>query len=158
MIVKVTRIREHSSVDPWTAWFALCGSTYMRIKKKKYRYCFWSAVRSPRMGRANCMHWSMTFYVRDLNVHRFWYLLGEEGFWGSWNQFPWTLRVVKILGSQKVYLKFDCTWVGPVSLIFALFKVQRLPKFPDPWPAVSVLSVRNANSWTRRAKLDPAII
>lgn len=75
------------------------------------------------------MYCSMPFYVRDLNVHRFWYLLGEEGFW---NQSPWTLRVAKILGSQKVYLNFDCTWVGPVPLISTLFKVQLLPMSPDP--------------------------
>lgn len=57
--------------------FELYGSTCMWIVFfNKFLYCFLAMVESPWMWRANRVHWSLPFYLRDLSIHRFWYLQG----------------------------------------------------------------------------------
>lgn len=50
--------------------------------QKRY---FQSIVGNLKMWRADCMHCSTLFYLRDWSIHGFWYLQEEEV---SWNQSP----------------------------------------------------------------------
>lgn len=55
------------------------------------------------MQKADCMHYSIPFYIRDLIIHKFWYMRG------SWNQS--TIDTKGPLSSQGVrsYMQiFDC--------------------------------------------------
>lgn len=62
------------TADHWT-WYELRW-VYL-YRDFQYLYCFRSAVRSPWMQRAECMHWSIPFYIGgDLSIHGYGYLQG----------------------------------------------------------------------------------
>lgn len=78
-----------------------------RFPSMDAKYCFWSTTGSLRMWRAECMHCSAPFDIRDLSIHRLWCLREvlqpipmdteelELSFWGVKNY----TRI------------FDCAWI-----------------------------------------------
>lgn len=48
----------------------------MNLITANWKQYFWLTVGNLRMPRANCMHCSMPFYLRDFSICRFWYLQG----------------------------------------------------------------------------------
>lgn len=42
--------------------------SYQQILLKNWKHYFWSTVGTLWVWNTNCMHWSMPFYIRDLNI------------------------------------------------------------------------------------------
>lgn len=68
--------------------------------------------------RANCVHCSTPFYIRDLDIWEFWYSCC------SWNQWPAGQVLPKDNWESKVKVRFSTSW-GSVFLTPLLFKCQQ---------------------------------
>lgn len=64
---------------------------------------FWSSPGSLWMRRANCMHYSMSLYIRNLSIYEFWY---PKEILESMPQGFWSATIVKFSGNQKLYVNF----------------------------------------------------
>lgn len=83
----------------------------LRFKQLRIEILFDPQVRILWMQRTSCVHYSMPFHVRDLNIFRFWYPRGGLepvlcGYWGT----------IKVLGESKVIHRFSTGDIGAPNL------------------------------------------
>lgn len=84
-----------------TCRFLTCRFKQAWIKNSTYFQC---VVANPWMWRADCIHCSVSFYIRDLTSLYF----GIHGVPVPSPLQMWGTTVIKFLGSQKLYANFQC--------------------------------------------------
>lgn len=119
------------TVDPWTPWvwtelvnlymeffsrnirsaLASLGFTSVIQPKMDRKQYFLSMIGNAWKWRANCMHCSMPFYMRDLIIWGFWYLQGILEPVSC--RYP---RTIVNLGGVKSYMQiFHCVGVSALN-------------------------------------------
>ena len=105
-------------IDPWTKRVWTAQIHFYKDFYNKYLYCFYQHWGS-RNVEGQLKHWStLSMYTTDLNIHRLGY---PRESWNKPHRYPGT---TKFSGSQKLYVDFQLSGEGAMSLTFELFKCQ----------------------------------